>query len=133
MKQEDKIALKRYQEKLKLIRSSGGAINPNETKHDVALRKARAKKDVRFLVEHYFPHYATSKSAKFQIKIAVWVLKNLGARVFLQWGRGLAKSVWANVIIPFWLWINDQANYMVVVTTSKDRAEETARRFKSRI
>lgn len=124
MKVEDKIALKKYQQKLKLIRSSGGAVDANETKEDQKARIARAKKDVRFLVEHYFPHYATSKSAKFQIDIAVFILKTFGARVFLQWGRGLAKSVWANVIIPFWLWINDEAHYMVIVTTSKDRAEE---------
>ncbi len=124
MKQEDKIALRRYQEKLKLVRSSGGAIDPNETKDDQKARIDRAKKDVRFLVETYFPHYATSASTQFQISIAVWVLKKFGARVFLQWGRGLAKSVWANIIIPFFLWINDEANYMVVVTTSKDRAEE---------
>ena len=124
MKREDKIAFERYQEKLKLVRSSGGAINPNETKEDKDARIERSKKDVRFLVEHYFPHYATSPSAKFQILIAVFILKNLGCRVFLQWGRGMAKSVWANVIIPFWLWINDELNYMVVVTTNKDRAAE---------
>lgn len=124
MKQADKIALAKYQAKLKLIRSSGGVVDPNETKEDQAARIARAKKDVRFLVEHYFPHYATSRSAQFQIDIAVYILKKFGARVFLQWGRGLAKSVWANIIIPFFLWINDEANYMVTVTTSKDRAEE---------
>lgn len=124
MKAEDKIALKRYQEKLKLVRSSGGAIDPNETKADKAARIQRAKKDVRFLVQHYFPHYATSESADFQIDSAKKTLKDKTDKNFDEWGRGLAKSVWDDIIKPFWLWINDEAHYMVIVTTSKDRAEE---------
>ena len=124
MKQKDKIALQRYQEKLKLIRSSGGAINPDETKEDKQARIERAKKDVRFLVKHYFPHYATSESADFQIKSAKDTLKNPTEKKFDEWGRGLAKSVWDDIIKPFYLWINDQAHYMVLVTTNKDRASE---------
>lgn len=124
MKVEDKIALKKYQEKLKLIRSSGGTVNPNETKAEKQERIERAKKDVRFLVKHYFPHYATSESADFQIDSAKKTLKDPTDKNFDEWGRGLAKSVWNDVIKPFWLWINDQAHYMVIVTTSKDRAEE---------
>lgn len=124
MKREDKIALLRYQEKLKLIRSSGGTIDPNESIADKKARIARAKKDVRFLVKHYFPHYATSECADFQVKSAEKTLKDPLDKNFDEWGRGLAKSVWDDIIKPFWLWINDQAHYMVIVTTSKDRAEE---------
>lgn len=124
MNKQDQIALKRYQEKIKLVRSSGGAVNPNETRADKLARIERAKKDVRFLVQHYFPHYATSESADFQVKSAKDTLKDQKEKKFDEWGRGLAKSVWNNIIKPFWLKINDQANYMVIVTTSKDRAEE---------
>jgi len=124
MNKQDQIALKKYQEKLKLVRSSGGSVNPNETKADKQARIERAKKDVRFLVQHYFPHYATAESADFQIKSAKDTLKNPKEKKFDEWGRGLAKSVWNNIIKPFWLHINDEAHYMVVVTTSKDRADE---------
>lgn len=124
MKQQDKIALQRYQDKIKLIRSSGGVINPDETKADKLARIERAKKDVRFMVQYYFPHYATSESADFQIKSANDTLKNQTEKKFDEWGRGLAKSVWDDVIKPFWLYINNQAHYMVIVTTSKDRASE---------
>ena len=124
MKIEDKIALKRYQEKLKLVRSSGGAVNPNETKADKSARIERAKKDWRFLIRHYFPHYATSESADFQIKSAKETLNNPKEKKFDEWGRGLAKSVWNNIIKPFGLSIQDQAHYMLIVTTSKDRADE---------
>lgn len=124
MNKEDKKAFERYQKKLELVRSSGGTINPYETEKEKKARIQKAKKDIKFCVEYYFPHYATSESADFHIKAAKKVLKDKKSRMFFQWGRGLAKSVWADVIIPFWLWINDEVSYMVVVTTSSDRAAE---------
>lgn len=123
MRKEDKIALERYRKKLQLIRDAGVA-NAFESEGDKDERIKRAKKDVKFLVSYYFPHYATAECANFQIKSAKDTLKNPTEKKFDQWGRGLAKSVWDNIIKPFWLWLHDQAHYMVVVTTNKDRASE---------
>lgn len=120
---KDKIALEKYRKKLQFA-STSGDINPFETNEDVKARIERAKKDVRFLVQYYFPHYATSESADFQIKSAKDTLKNPTEKKFDEWGRGLAKSVWDDIIKPFHLWMNDQAHYMVLVTSSKDRASE---------
>lgn len=123
MKTADKKALLAYQKKLAFAKSSGG-VNPYETDAQKAARISRAKKDVAFCVEYYFPHYATSKCAPFHIKGANMTLKNKTQKQFDEWGRGLAKSVWDDIIKPFWLWINGEANYMVIVTTNKDRASE---------
>lgn len=123
MKKADKSALERYKKRLEFARSSGG-VNPYETEKEKQERIARAKKDWRFLVQYYFPHYATSDSADFQIKGAEMTAKNRTCRQFDEWGRGLAKSVWNDVIKPFGLWMRGEANYMVLVTTSKDRACE---------
>lgn len=125
MKKEDKEALDKYLKRLEFARSSGG-IDPYETKKQKDARIEKAKKDVRFCVEYYFPHYATFKSADFQIKGANMTLKDKKCRQFDQWGRGLAKSVWNNIIIPFWLHIQDQAHYMVVVTVNHDKACDLA-------
>lgn len=123
MKAEDKKALEAYRKRLAFAKSSGG-VDPYETKDEMKERINRAKKDVKFLVEYYFPHYATSECADFHIKAAKYVQTDPAARVFFEWGRGLAKSVWADIIIPFWLWMRDETNYMVIVTTNKDRASE---------
>lgn len=100
MRKEDKIALERYRKKLQLIRDAGVA-NAFESEGDKDERIKRAKKDVKFLVSYYFPHYATAECADFQIKSAKDTLKNPTEKKFDQWGRGLAKSVWDNIIKPF--------------------------------
>lgn len=124
MKYEDKIALQRYQDKLKLIRSSGGGVDPNETKAVKLARIDRAKKDVRYMVAYYFPHYATAPCADFQIEFANMVKKNQTFKGFAEWGRAQAKSVWNDILIPFWLWINEEPVYLVLIGNSQQRAQQ---------
>lgn len=123
MKRSDKIQIELYQKKLEIIRNVVH-INPNESLQEQKEAIERAKKDVQYCVERYFPHYATSKSASFQIQFANKVKKDKTIKAFAQWGRGLAKSVWCDVILPFWLWINDEAHYMVLVGQEKDKASQ---------
>tara|TARA_R100001369_G_C3320395_1_gene168819 strand:- start:1353 stop:2864 length:1512 start_codon:yes stop_codon:yes gene_type:complete len=123
MKAADKKALEAYKKRLQFARSGGG-VNTYETEADKKQRITKAKNDPRFCAEYYFPHYCTSPANDFHIKGANLIKNDQLARVFFQWGRGLAKSVWADIIIPFWLSINDDANYFVICTTSKDRASE---------
>ena len=123
MKAEDKKALAKFRKKIQFARSSGG-VNPYENDTEKAKRIAKAKKDYKFCKEYYFPHYGTSESAPFHIKGANMTLKDPTIKQFDEWGRGLAKSVENDIIKPFWLWLNDQAHYMLIVTTSKDRASE---------
>lgn len=123
MRRHDKIALEAYQKKIELIRAVSH-INPNETIEEQKEAIEKARKDVACCVARYFPHYATSPSACFHIQFANKVKKDRVIKAFAQWGRGLAKSVWCDVIIPFWLWINDEAHYMVLVGQEKDKASQ---------
>lgn len=123
MKRTDKLAIELYQKKLELIRAIS-LVNPNESIQEQKEAIDKAKKDVRYCVQRYFPHYATSPSADFQIFFANKVKKDQVIKAFAQWGRGLAKSVWCDVIIPFWLWMNDEAHYVVLVGTDKDKAAQ---------
>lgn len=122
MKRTDKAAVEKYLAKLETIRK-GATIDPFESDTDRNKRKEKAKKDVEFMVSYYLPHYATSKSAKFQIKLAKYVIKNPVLMVLVRWGRGLAKSVWCDVVIPLWLWMNDDISYMVIVGNNLDKAK----------
>ncbi len=124
MKAEDKKAQERILEKIKLIRASGGTININETKTEKRARIARAKKDVKFCVEYYFPHYATSECNDFHIKWANMVKRDPKFIGFAKWGRGQAKSVWNNIIIPFWLWLNEGETYFVLIGQNEKRAQQ---------
>lgn len=122
MKQADKIAQKRILEKIKLIRSSGGGVNPNETKAEQAKRISRAKKDYAFFVEYYFPHYATAKCADFHIEFTKMVAKDKKFKGFAEWGRGLAKSVTTDILLPFWLHLRGEDVYLVIIGNSEKRA-----------
>lgn len=78
-------------------------------------RIKRAKKDYEYLVEYYFPHYATDKCGDFQIKAAKAVLNDPQYFGVWEWPREHAKSVHADIILPIWLWINGELEGMVLV------------------
>lgn len=122
MKQNEKIAKARILEKINLLRKSDNAVNPNETKAEKSARIARAKKDYAFMVKYYFPHYATSEPADFHIEFANMVAKNPTFKGFAEWGRGLAKSVVTDILLPFWLWMRGDPMYMVIIGSSQDKA-----------
>ena len=124
MKSEDRKAQERILKKIKLIRSSGSSIDISETKLEKKARIERATKDVKFCVEYYFPHYATAECADFQIKWAKRVKKDPEFIGFAKWGRGQAKSVWNNVIIPFWLWLDSRDEYFVLIGQNETRAKK---------
>jgi predicted phage terminase large subunit-like protein len=119
MKQADKIAQERILAKIKLIRDSGKS-NLNETKEDRKEAINKAKKDYKFMVQRYFPHYATFETPDFHIEYAKMVLRDKKFRGFAEWGRGLAKSVVCNTLLP--LWLNDEKVYMVIIGSNQDKA-----------
>lgn len=123
MKKQDKQALIRYKKRLEFAKSAG-SVNAFETKAEQRHRIEKAKKDYAFMCREYFPHYATATPSKDHTKAANQILKDPTIKVFHEMYRGFGKSVMDNVLISFWLWINKQSNYMVVVTVSKDRASE---------
>ena len=123
MRRQDKIAAQRYLAKLELIRSASW-INADETEAEKKARIERAKKDVAFMVSYYFPHYATSPSADFHIEFANLVKKDPNFKGFAEWGRAQAKSVWNSILIPFWLWLNGEPVYYVLVGSSENRAAQ---------
>ena len=74
------------------------------------------------MVKTILPHYATAESADFQIRLANRVARDKTCRELVRWGRGLAKSVWCDLIIPLWLWIRGEDIYMVIVGNNEDKA-----------
>ena len=122
MNRQDKLAIERYQAKLQTIKS-GATVNPFESKAEKDERVKAAKADVSLFVKYYLPHYATSESADFQYHLAKSVAKKPTCKILVRWGRGLAKSVWCDVIIPLWLWSRGDISYMVIVGNNFDKAK----------
>ena len=122
-KKKDKDKVDEYLKRLEIARSAT-SVDVFETLADKMNRIQRAKTDVKYFVETYLPHYATAESAAFQLEFANLVANNPLFKGFAEWGRGLAKSVWCNVIIPLWLWIRGEDVFFCLMSDSKERAEE---------
>lgn len=118
---KDKQAQERYRQLVKTI-TDCTSVNPLETKKEQAERIAQAKAKYEFFVQKYFPHYATSACAAFHIYIANQIKKNKRCKYLLGWGRGLAKSVHLTILIPLWLWINDDMKVMLLIGQNQDKA-----------
>lgn len=104
------------------MRASDSSVNPNESKEQKKERIEKAKKDYAFMVSYYFPHYATCDCADFHVEFARMVAKNKLFKGFAEWGRGLAKSVTTDILIPFWLWMRGEPVYMVIIGNSEKKA-----------
>ncbi len=122
IKKTDKDALKAYLDKLDRIKSSSH-VNLSETPKEKTARIERAKKDYRFCVEYYFPHYATSPCADFQIEAANFIRKHKECLDAEVWARGHAKSTHIDIMIPFWLWINNEIDVFLLIGKNADDAK----------
>src|SRR5690606_23926593 len=123
MKKQDKVRIERYKKQLELVAASSN-VNPFETAKEQKEAIARAKRDFAFMVKRYFPHYATAETPDFHIEFAKKVKANPTFKGFAQWGRALSKSVVNNILLPFWLWINDEPVYFVLIGNSNDKAKQ---------
>jgi phage terminase large subunit-like protein len=121
---KDKEALDRYQKLCTLIANST-TVNPFEKEFDKQERLKSYKSELhgfKKFVEYYFPHYAEHETPDFHIRIARRVRRQKRIRVWLKWARGHAKSVVALVLLPLWLWINGDINFLVVIGQNEDKA-----------
>jgi len=119
----DKEKAELYLKKLEIARKAND-VNPFETKNEQEERIRRAKEDVVYMVMTYLPHYATAECAKFQEDAAREIANDVLIKIFLEWFRGAAKSVWANVIIPLWLWMREDYMFFCQMSDSLERAQE---------
>jgi phage terminase large subunit-like protein len=122
-KTNDKALADAYLAKLEITKRAN-EVNPFETKSEKDERIARAKRDVVFMVKNYLPHYATADCAQFHWLAANQIANDLLIKIFLEWFRGGAKSVWADVIIPLWLWMRGEEVFMCLLSDSSERASE---------
>lgn len=124
MKKQDKQAVEQYLARLALARTAGRGINPFQTEDGKQADIVRMKDDVRYMAMRLFQHLCLCESADFQVEFANTVAANPTFKGYAEWGRGLAKSVWSDIIIPTWLWIRGETYYLGIVSDTFDRAAD---------
>lgn len=99
-------------------------VDRNESNATKLARIKRARKDYAFFVEYYFPHFAKTKSGKFQIDAANTILKGKNLKAVFKWARAHAKSTHMDVFTPLWLKCQEvrEINVMVLVGKSQTNA-----------
>lgn len=123
MRKVDKSAIERYKRKLELARSMS-SVNPFETDLEKRAAIEETKRSFRACVKRYFPHFASADVPDFHIDFADKVKRDKAIKAFAEWGRAQAKSVLNDVLLPFWLWINGEPVYLVIVGNTADRASQ---------
>lgn len=119
---KDKQALQRYAALCKTI-AQDNPIDVNETKDQQQKRISCLRANFKKFVEYYFSHYSDSETPNFHIRLARKVRRNKTYKGWLKWARGHAKSVVAIVLLPLWLWINDDIKFMIVIGQNEDKAK----------
>jgi phage terminase large subunit-like protein len=119
---KDQKALKEFREKCARIRNAT-SINPLESITEKQQRIKRALDDFKFAVGYYFEHYSESETPDFHIRIARKVRRSKKYKGWLKWARGHAKSVVANLLLPIWLWMNGDIQFMIVIGQNEDKAK----------
>ncbi|MEO1254634.1 MAG: hypothetical protein AAFY41_07095 [Bacteroidota bacterium] len=123
---KDRKAFDSFEDHLKWVRNAT-PINVKESEEDREKRKRKARKDYRYFVSEFFPHYATAKCATFQVVLANLVLKYPKLRCIVAWFRFAGKSVHTNIFIPMWLKIQSPKQFHTMVLVSK--SYENAKRL----
>ncbi len=94
----------------------------HETKRDKSKRIDRLKKNYSQFSQYYFPHYAEAGNADFHNEAGETIKNDANIFAVLEWPRGHAKSVHADVIVPLYLKVNNLLSGMVLVGKSESDA-----------
>lgn len=123
IKLTEKQAIERWEKHKRNIQTYSGGKSLNESPNQKNERIAKARKDFAFMVQTYFPHYADHPTPDFHVYFANIVKKRKRVFIIPRWGRGLAKSVVCNILVPFWLWINEEDIYLLIIGNNEDKAK----------
>ncbi len=123
-----KKALEDYDKLCALIRkSSATRINLNESELNKEKRVAQLRNNFEDFCEYYLGHYMTEKSTG-QITKFGWFHKKAAKTILpdtvtvLEWSREHAKSVFADLFFPLWLYAQGKLDGMVIVSANENKA-----------
>jgi len=118
-------AKREYQEYLELcrqIREATGELVPNETAREKEVRKKTLLDSFVNFAKYYFPHYLDSEFAWFHRKAAKAIQRDPNIFLVLEWPREHAKSVFADIMVPLWMYARGEISGMIIASANEDKA-----------
>jgi predicted phage terminase large subunit-like protein len=111
-----------WQALLVKIRNSTASVILNESTEEKLKRKKMLSTDFVKFCTYYFPHYLDSDFGWFHKKAAKEIEEDKNVFIVLEWAREHAKSVFADIFIPLYLYARNEFTGMVVVSANEDKA-----------
>ena len=99
------------------------AVPIGESEVDKEKRKARLCDNFEAFCKFYFPRFMDSEFGWFHKKAAKEIIQNPNIKIVLEWAREHAKSVFADVMMPLFLYAKGELTGMVVVSANEDKAQ----------
>lgn len=117
---------RQYQEWLDLcdrIRSHT-TIPLSESAEETKNRAAGLREDFVKFCKYYFPHYMDSEFGWFHKKAAKEIIADRTCFAVLEWPREHAKSVFADIMLPLFLYAKGELTGMVIASATEDKAAD---------
>lgn len=99
------------------------SINTSEPTADKETRKKHLAQDFERFAEYYFPHYIDSKFGWFHLEAAKEIEQDKRGFFVLEWPREHAKSVFADIMMPMYLYARGELSGMVVASANESKAK----------
>lgn len=113
-----------YQEYLQLLDRIRAAtpIPTNETEQQKRTRVEKLRGDFTAFCKYYFPDYMDSDFGWFHRKAAKDITADINIRCVLEWPREHAKSVFADVFMPLYLYARGELSGVIIASANEDKA-----------
>jgi len=121
MRPQDARAYQEWQELCERIRQQTG-VAVRETPAQKQARKEKLSGDFVAFCKYYFPHYMDADFGWFHIKAAKEITATQNCFAVLEWAREHAKSVFANIMMPLFLYARGELSGMVTASATQDKA-----------
>lgn len=104
------------------IRNATASLPIGENAHEQEARKAELRGDFERFCQFYFPKEASAPFGYFHREAAAAVLDDPNIFAVLEWPREHAKSVFADIMLPMYLYACGELSGMVIVSANEEKA-----------
>lgn len=94
----------------------------DETEEQKRARIQRLRDSFADFCRYYFPDFMDSDFGWFHLDAARRIERDKNLRIVLEWPREHAKSVFADVFVPLWLYARGELTGMIVASANEDKA-----------
>lgn len=121
MNRADQRAYQEWTDLCERIRSQTNNV-PDESEAQKQVRTDNLRGNFSAFCTYYFPNLLTNRFGWFHLKAAKAITENPNILAILEWPREHAKSVFANILVPMYLYARGELTGMVVASANEDKA-----------